>query len=129
MTALDALNRDGVGVNISLRGGNAGFATNGTELTGYTLQEGAFWGNSFVNLGAITAYACMGTDKIATPNFSNLQYRHCTEQDAIDPYSTQCGQTYLGACSAYCTLAGGYYTCTYNGSTITDAATIFIAAR
>lgn len=115
------LNRDAITVSISVRGNNAGYATAGTEVTDYSLQEGAFWGNAFKDLGSTGGVACMGVDKVATPNAGQLQNRHCTENQ------TDCNMTMAGHCTDICTLANGFYTCTFNGATITDAATVYVS--
>ena len=114
------LNRDSLNVSISARGANGGFSTTSDELTNYTLEEGAFWGNVFTNLGTVGGTTCVGVDKLATPDQGQLTNRHCAED------STQCGMTWAGHCADICTMSNGYYTCTYGGATITDAATIYV---
>ncbi len=123
------LNRDGVSVSISLRGANAGFATSGTETTTYNLDEGAFMGNIFPNLGAIDKSTCMGADKAATPNLGDLANRHCTEAAVWPATTNACGLTYIGTCASACTMANGYYTCTAGSTTYDDAATTFISSH
>lgn len=90
-----------VPIPISLRGANPALATNEEERAGWSLEEGAFYGNLFVHEGEpATLIACRGRDQ-ATGETGGLIERDCTEPDSSDPMHTICGFTYAGDCGEF----------------------------
>jgi hypothetical protein len=85
-------------VPISLRGSHPQLATTPAEVAGYTLQEGAFWGNYFVPLDQeIQWYSCRGRAQAAGET-GGLADRDCAEASATDPNVSVCGFRFAGDC-------------------------------
>ena len=123
---LSRLNATGVNVTISLRGTLAG--TSGTETTDYDLEEGAFFGNIFSNLGANTDwYTCIGDDQLVNNTIGDFPKRKCATYDAGLGQSP-CLMAYAGTCSAICTRtgAGNYDNCNYGGTAHSGVITTFL---
>lgn len=103
-------------VTMSARGTNAGLATTGAELVDFQVEEGAFWGNVFVDLGAVSGYACNGADQAAGDSFGDLPLRQCAQWDGVAGSNlTPCGFHYAGLCSAACSTASPYAHCSFGG--------------
>jgi hypothetical protein len=116
--ALSLANSTGANITISLRGPNAALATTQQELSGYQLQEGAFFGNVFA--GGEGAIACKGSGN------STLSGRVCAKQQGTGS-TTQCGYAYAGTCASKCTLSSGYFiNCSHNGIGYTSPITTFL---
>jgi hypothetical protein len=103
------VNYYGAVVELSMRGSAAALATTPQEVSAYTYEEGAFWGNVFT--ASPTAYAC---DDEPGAAHSKAAERVCaTGQDAAGD-AVSCGIIQpLGSCAAYCRprtgSAGQYY--------------------
>jgi hypothetical protein len=109
------VNLTSTSVVISARGSSAGLSTTSGELSTYQVEEGAFWGNAFVDLGAITAYACNGVDQALDDSYGDLVVRQCAQWDEVPGSGlTPCGFHFTGACSDVCmTSAPPYGDCPY----------------
>ena len=115
---------------LSLRGSQSGFATTSDELTGYRIEEGAFWGNAFVNLGSVHAYSCLGVDQANNDTIGELPYRNCAQWDGVNgSNASPCGMSYAGLCRTVCTTASAPYSgCSFQGgSAASSVVTIFLA--
>lgn len=111
---LSRVNATGTQVSISDRGLNAALATTSSEVASWTLEEGAFWGNTFVDQGAIAGFACEGSDAAADATRGDLPERQCARPDASGT-TTACGFTYVGTCATACSAAGPYTGCAASG--------------
>ncbi|MCX5741584.1 MAG: hypothetical protein NT062_03690 [Proteobacteria bacterium] len=106
---LSRVNAHDISVFISLRGQNPHLDVGATEAAAYVVEEGAFYGNVFVEPEApLIAFACRGLDqaKGETAPGTPLADRDCTEPSTSEstPGKTQCGFTFAGNCGAF---AGG----------------------
>lgn len=106
-------------VYISARGDNAGYDATIDELQDFGIEEGAFWGNVFVNLGSIAGYACNGVDQAADDTYGDLPYRECAEWNGVPGSNlTPCGMNYAGLCSSVCSTSTAPYSgCAFQGGT------------
>lgn len=86
----------GIQVALSLRGANPALATPLTEGLGYTLVEGAFYGDLFAPDGP-HMYACDALVRDLNLGLSTQDLRACALSD--DGATTRCGFTYAGRCS------------------------------
>jgi len=107
----------GVPVSLSCRGGDAALTTTPAELSDYTYEEGAFWGNVFT--ASPTAYAC---DYVPDATHSEDAERVCATGIDQDGNPVSCGIIQqVGSCNTACEALsgpGGYYPgCTGNGLT------------
>jgi hypothetical protein len=126
---------------ISLRGNNEGLIVSPEELELYTAEEGAFYGNLFINDPDPDSepdwYACTGRAKAACPGDTGcggLGNRDCALEDPANPGKTFCGFNYAGncgdftgmakknefACSSYDVEAGVYSRCRTTASVSLD---------
>jgi hypothetical protein len=105
---LSLVNLTGTAINISMRGGPLGYDTG--ELTNYTIEEGAFWGNLFLG-GSSYGSACNGVDQAARDVGNALPYRECAEEDSGNPGTTPCGFIYAGLCTSACGSSNWYGSC------------------
>ena len=107
------INAFDVAVPVSLRGPNAALATTPDELAGWTVQEGAFYGQYFLPQDEpIQWFACSGS-MVAE---AVLAQRVCASPDPAHPGLTLCdyqdpdtgewtGVHYAGNCGDYATMA------------------------
>jgi hypothetical protein len=103
-------------VDISARGTSSGLATTSGELADYQIEEGAFWGNAFLDLGSLVGYACNGVDQAADDGYGDLPIRECAQWDGVTGSNlTPCGFHYAGLCSAACSSTGPYANCAFQG--------------
>jgi hypothetical protein len=101
---------------ISARGSDAGLATTTAELASYQIEEGAFWGNAFVDLGAVEGYSCNGVDQAADDSYADLPLRQCAQWDGVPESGlSPCGMRYAGLCGDVCTATGTYGNCAVPG--------------
>lgn len=107
------VNLTGVSVALSARGTNAALATSASERAAYQLDEGAFWGNAFADLGHVQAFACKGAD--ADAGVGDLAHRVCAQPSATDPTTTACGMVYAGPCADACADSAPYAGCAAPG--------------
>jgi hypothetical protein len=110
------LNLSSAIVVISAQGDEIGLETTTEEVADYQVEEGAFWGNAFVDLGSITGYACNGVDQAADDSYGDLPTRECAEWDGVtDSNLTPCGLHYAGLCGSACTSGPPYSGCSFLG--------------
>jgi hypothetical protein len=115
---------------VSLRGAQTSLATTTQEQNDYKIEEGAFWGNVFVNLGAVHGYSCLGVDQALTDSYGELPYRNCAQWDGVSgSNASPCGMSYAGLCRTACTTASAPYAgCSFQGSgAAASVVTIFLA--
>jgi hypothetical protein len=115
---------------ISLRGAEANLAPTAVELTGYKIEEGAFWGNAFIDLGPVTGYSCDGVDQAANDDYADLPLRQCAQWDGVAASNrSPCGISYAGRCSTVCATASAPYAgCSFLGGPVSGpVVTIFLA--
>ena len=112
---LSRVNLTGTEVSISDRGALAALATTPSEVASWDLEEGAFWGNTFVDLGAIAGFSCEGVDAAADDTRGDLPARRCAQPDGVGASTSACGFSYAGACTAVCSAASPYTGCAFQG--------------
>lgn len=97
---LARVNAYGRTVTISMRGSRPALATTASEAAGFSLEEGAFYGDVFTaDDGPIVANACRGRDQAAGET-GDLVDRDCTEPGDV-PGRTVCGFTDAGDCADF----------------------------
>ena len=103
---------------VSLRGAQSSLATTPEEQSEYQIEEGAFWGNAFVNLGSVHGYSCLGVDQAVSDIYGELPYRNCAQSDGVSgSTASPCGMSYAGLCRTACTTATAPYAgCSFQGS-------------
>lgn len=111
---LSRVNATGTQVSISDRGDHAALASTASEVSSWNLEEGAFWGNTFVDQGAIAGFACEGADAAADDSRGELPERQCARPDGAGA-TTACGFTYVGTCASACSAASPYDGCAAPG--------------
>lgn len=116
---LARLNEYGLSVKLALRIASPEGGVVSSELGGYTLQEGAFFGEIFSGYPRY-AGACSGT---GTAPWT----RQCAQPGASG--AGCCGLDHVGACAEACTLQNGYYvSCIGNdGVTYAESTTAYLA--
>jgi hypothetical protein len=93
------INVSNVPLPISMRGQLQALSTTLDERLGWSLEEGAFYGDYFVAPGEPVQWiACRGRDQ-ALWEIGGLIERDCAEPDPNDPTRTMCGLKYAGDCS------------------------------
>jgi hypothetical protein len=110
---LSRVNLNGINVTISSRSQSTAFATTTPEVSGYTYEEGGFWGN--VLGGTADLHTCMGDDQHDYPLWNgDITKRKCAGSSA-------CGFTYEGLCSSVCSRDGNgnLYVCGGNRDVVT----------
>jgi hypothetical protein len=115
---------------LSLRGAQTALSTTGQEVTDYGVEEGAFWGNVFTNLGSVHGYSCLGVDQAASETYGELPYRNCAQWDGVSgSNASPCGMSYAGLCRNACTTASAPYAgCSFQGgAAAASVVTIFLA--
>ena len=96
------VNDNDVPLPVSLRGSNFALATTADERMGWTVEEGAFYGDLFTpDDQPILWIACRGSGQLAHPDAGGLVNRNCAKPDPDDPSVTQCGFIYAGDCGAF----------------------------
>lgn len=109
------VNLTGVSVALSARGAHAALGTSSNERADYQLEEGAFWGNAFLDRGPLAAYACDGVDQAADDTIGDLPARQCAQPSAPGSDASPCGMHYVGLCDEVCTTTGPYAGCAAPG--------------
>ena len=114
---------------ISARGSDASLSPSLTESTDYRIEEGAFWGNAFVDRGAIAAYSCVGVDQAINDSYGDLPHRRCAHWSTASSSTSACGMHYAGSCRTACSTQTAPYTgCSFqNGLVTRPVVTIFLA--
>jgi hypothetical protein len=102
-------------VTISARGSTPSLEASTVELNDYRIEEGAFWGNAFADLGSVIGYSCDGVDQAADDSHGDLPLRQCAQPDGPGSDISPCGLHYAGLCSDVCTTAGTYTNCAMPG--------------
>jgi hypothetical protein len=117
-------------IAISERGATAALSPTATERVDYSVEEGAFWGNAFTDLGPIAAFSCDGIDQAASDTGGDLPGRQCAQPDATPGSQlTPCGFHYAGLCTAVCKTASPYANCAFPGNGATaEVVTTFLRA-
>jgi hypothetical protein len=99
---------------ISLRGRNPALAVSPDEATIFPVQEGAFYGNVFIDDPDPSVppdwYACRGQGQ-ASGEFGGLVARDCAEPNPANPTITLCGFHYAGDCADYTPEVPSGYAC------------------
>jgi hypothetical protein len=116
-------------VNISARGANAGYDTTIGEVADYQLEEGAFWGNAFTDLGTVEGFSCNGVNQAANDTIGDLPLRECAEWDGVaNSDMSPCSFNYAGLCSNACTTTTAPYSgCAFPGeSAASSVVTTFL---
>jgi hypothetical protein len=115
-------------ITISARGSMSGLSSTSDELASYRVEEGAFWGNAFVDLGSLQEYACNGVDQAANDTYGDLPLRQCAQWDGVAGSNlTPCGFHYAGLCTTACSTTGPYANCSFQGgSAQADVITTFL---
>jgi len=126
---LSRVNFAGVMVSISDRGAATGLDASAAELAGYQVEEGAFWGNVFADLGPLAPYSCDGVDQAANDTYGDLPLRQCAQPDGVPGSNlSPCGMHYAGLCSDVCATSAPYAGCVFPGETAADSVvTTFLA--
>jgi hypothetical protein len=96
---------------ISMRGNHDALAVSESETEHFTLEEGAFYGQYFVEEEeAIQWFACLGEEE-SEGEAGGLSLRECAEPDAEDPTLTTCGFNYAGKCRDFDSSMPDPYAC------------------
>jgi hypothetical protein len=115
---------------LSVRGAQPGLATTVDETAQFQIEEGAFWGNVFVDSGAVGAYSCNGLGESIDDGHGDLPYRTCARWDGVTASNLSlCGMRYAGRCSAVCTTTTAPYAgCSFHSEAAASAViTTFLA--
>ena len=118
------VNANDTAESISLRGRNGGLAVSPVEMELYTAQEGAFYGNLFIDDPDPSVppdwHACIGEAKLACPGDTGcggLGNRDCAQENPANPGYTYCGFKYAGTCGDYTPALPSPYACrTYDAA-------------
>lgn len=95
------INDSSVPLPISMRGKHQELFASDEERAGWTLEEGAFYGDYFVAPGEPVQWiACHGRDQ-AVAETGGLIERDCAEPDPNNPGYTMCGFKYAGDCGNF----------------------------
>jgi len=109
------VNANEVAEAISIRGEHASVAVSEDEAGEFSLQEGAFYGNLFIDDPDASMppdwNACRGSDKASTPTAGGLGNRKCAEENPLTPGYTYCGFKYAGDCRDYTPAVPTPYAC------------------
>jgi hypothetical protein len=102
---------------ISLRGRNPGLSVSLDETQIYSVEEGAFYGNVFIDDPDQTVppdwHACTGEGQAAgEPTAGGLVLRDCAEENPGNPGFTYCGFKYDGHCRDFTPAFPSPYACT-----------------
>jgi hypothetical protein len=118
-------NLTGTVVQISMRGSNSVLSSTTTELNGYKIEEGAFYGNIFSN--TVVEAGCNGIQQAADDTYSTLPLRQCAQPGSPNPGISPCGFQYMDLCSIACTSLTNYAGCADgNGTRYNEVITTFL---
>lgn len=96
------VNDSNVPLPISMRGPHQALSATSDEKAGWSLEEGAFYGDYFVAPGEPVQWiACRGRDQALLGETGGLIERDCSEPDPNDPTRTMCGFKYAGDCGNF----------------------------
>jgi len=120
---LARVNYFGKHIEISVRSKPVLVVDDASELTDYSVFEGAFFGNLFSN-NTFLKYACQGEPEAqALLESSDRKWRVCTDS------SNPCDMVVLGSCNDVCqnfTITGGYSNCVVAGQTYGQIMNVFL---
>jgi hypothetical protein len=102
-------------VQLSARGAQSALAATSDEEASYAVEEGAFWGNAFIDLGSVDASACDGVDQAVNDSYGDLPLRQCAQPDGAGANLTPCGFHYAGPCGSACNTGSPYADCAVAG--------------
>jgi hypothetical protein len=112
------VNANDTAESISLRGANPGLTVSSDEMELYTAEEGAFYGNLFIDdpnpSVAPDWHACRGEAKAACPGDTGcggLANRDCASENPANPGFTYCGFIYAGDCGDFTPSTSSAYAC------------------
>ncbi|HEY5949189.1 MAG TPA: hypothetical protein VIV40_27035 [Kofleriaceae bacterium] len=112
------VNANNTAESISLRGTNPGLIVSPEELELYTAEEGAFYGNLFIDDPDPSVppdwHACRGEAKAACPGdigCGGLANRDCAQENPANPGFTYCGFEYAGDCGDFTPSVPSPYAC------------------
>lgn len=95
------VNANDVALPISMRGPHRALETTEEERTGWSVEEGAFYGQFFRPIDEpIVWIACRGEGQ-ASGEFGGLVDRDCAEPDPAHPGLTLCGFQFAGDCGDF----------------------------
>jgi len=102
------VNANNIAELVSLRGSHAALAVTPDEAAEYTAQEGAFYGNLFIDDPDPSVppdwHACRGEAKAACRDdegCGGLGNRDCADEDPANPGKTYCGFDFAGDCADF----------------------------
>jgi hypothetical protein len=118
------VNANNIAESISLRGTNPGLTVSSEEMELYTAEEGAFYGNLFIDDPDPNVppdwHACRGEAKAACPGdvgCGGLANRDCAQENPANPGYTYCGFKYAGDCRDFTPQVATPYACrTYDAA-------------
>ncbi len=114
----------GISVPISIRGDFSALATTSTEVTAYSVQEGAFFGNLFVSPPVFGT--CQGAGILNRTPSAWLALRLCATA-VPGTATTACGFVAAGNCRDICALdPKGYEDCRLGAVTYGKAITVYL---
>jgi len=102
-------------IAVSLTGTTTALSPTAVETAEYAIEEGAFWGNAFTDLGAVAAYSCDGVDQAANDSYGDLPARQCAQPSSPGAQVSPCGMNYAGLCTAVCKTQSPYANCAFSG--------------
>lgn len=118
------VNANNVAEAISLRGRNAALTVGTEEAAQFGLEEGAFYGNLFIDDPDPSHppdwNACRGEDKAASPTLGGLANRACAEEHPVGSGVTWCGFKYNGDCRDFNTITLSPHACSSYDGTYND---------
>jgi len=103
-------------ISVSTIGTTTALSPTAIERATYAIEEGAFWGNAFVDLGALAAYSCDGVDQAANDTYGDLPARQCAQPSSPGSQVSPCGMNYAGLCTAVCKAHSPYANCAFPGA-------------
>jgi hypothetical protein len=122
---LARVNATATSVTISARGDLTALAVTTGEIADYQIEEGAFWGNVFVDVGTVAGSACNGVDQLLDDSYGDLPVRQCAQDGGSGV--TPCGFHFAGACASVCQSVNGAYTdCPAGGASTAQVVTTFL---
>jgi hypothetical protein len=114
-------------ISVSVVGTTTALSPTASERADYAIEEGAFWGNAFVDLGAVEPYSCNGVDQAANDTYGDLPDRQCAQPDSPGSQVSPCGMHYAGLCTAVCKTQSPYANCAFPGTTaVAEVVTAFL---
>jgi len=87
---------------ISLRSFSAALTTDADERDGWSVEEGAFYGNLFTPGDDPPLWiSCRGSGQLSNPDAGGLVGRDCAKPDPARPGFSLCGSIFAGDCGAF----------------------------